>query len=139
MTWFQMYVSLFGCRCKQALFSVRELQMKVEQPTKMANDQTNSTFINVISSGDSVQKMSTKVRSADLTFVGPIPPLCLELHGETTCKRWPFDSTKGRSTDQGLGPSRTLPEHQRRQEVSGESTSQWARSADHPLVGCHLS
>jgi len=73
--------------------------MKVEKSTKMTNGETNFTFINVIASGDNVQKMGTKVGSADPTLVGPAPPLCLELHEEATCRRWTFGSTKVGSAD----------------------------------------
>ena len=83
-----MYLSLFGCRhSEQVLSSVRKLHIKVEPPTKMANGETNFTFINVIASGENVQKMGTKVALADATMVGPAPQLCLELHEEATYRR----------------------------------------------------
>jgi hypothetical protein len=79
--------------------------MMEEQPTKMADGQTNFTFINVISSRDNVQKMGTKVPSTNATLEGSQPPLYLELHVEATCRRWTFGSTKLGSVDTLMGPS----------------------------------
>jgi hypothetical protein len=65
-----MYLSLFDCRhSERVLFSVQKLHMKVEQPTKIDNGQTNFTFINSIASRDNVQKRGTKMASAD-TLMG---------------------------------------------------------------------
>jgi len=79
--------------------------MMVDQPTKMANGETNFTFINVITSGDNVQKMGTKVASVDTTLVGLTPPLCLELREEATCERWTFGSNKVGSANTLMRPS----------------------------------
>jgi len=44
--------------------------MMEEQPTKMADGQTNFTFINGIASTGNVQKMGTKVPSINATLEG---------------------------------------------------------------------
>ena len=108
-----MYLSLFDCRhLEQVLFSVRKLHVMEEQPSKMADGQTNFTFINVIASIDNVQNMGTKVPSTNATLEGLAPPLCLELHVEATCRRWTFGSTKVGSVDTLMRPSQTLANQQ---------------------------
>ena len=124
-----MYLSLFGCRhLEQVFFSVQKLLRKVEQPTKMANGETNFTFINVIASGDNIQKIGTKVASTDPTLVGPTLPLCLKLHEEATCRRWTIGSTKVGSTNTLLRQSQTLADQQDPPNIVASKCHHWITS-----------